>query len=96
MKRVLATCVLALLAVAGPVRPQSPAPEKPAAQPPERPAKAQEAPLNLRLDNPARFSRDEAPAEKQLPSLGGTPQTSSRSLDAPPEKVFPRDTNPGR
>ena len=95
MKRVLATCVLALLAVAGPARPQSPAPEKPAAQPPERPAKAKEAPLNLRLDNPARFvSRDEAPAEKQLPSLGGTPQTSPRSFERP--SPFPKDTNPGR
>jgi hypothetical protein len=94
MKEALAACVLALLAAAGPARPQSPAPEKPAAQPPERPAQAKEAPLNLRLDNPARFvSRDEAPAEKQLPSLGATPQTSSRSFDS--SSPYPKDKTPG-
>ncbi len=93
MRKALAASVL--LAAAGAAWPQSPAPEKPAAQPPERPAMATEAPLNLRLDNPARFvSRDEAPAEKQLPSLGGTPQTSPGSFERP--SPFPKDTNPGR
>jgi hypothetical protein len=100
MKRVLATCVLALLAVAGPARPQSPAPAPSPAQPqpPERSATPREAPLNLRLDNPARFvSREEPPADKQLPSLGSTPQAPARPFEAPsPEKVFPKDTNPGR
>ncbi len=94
MRKALAASVL--LAAAGAAWPQSPtpAPEKPAAQPPERPATAKEAPLNLRLDNPARFvSRDQAPAEKALPSLGGTPQTSPRSFERP--SPFPKDTNPG-
>ncbi len=92
MRKALAACVL--VAAAGAAWPQSPTPEKPAAQAPERPATAKEAPLNLRLDNPARFvSRDQAPAEKPLPSLGGTPQTSSRSFERP--SPFPKDTNPG-
>jgi hypothetical protein len=83
---------VAFLAVTGAAWPQSqapaPAPEKPAAQPPERRS------LNLRLDDPSRYSRQEAPAEKDLPALGDGTKLPARAVER--SSPFPKDTNPSR
>jgi hypothetical protein len=91
-----------LLGAAGPAAPQAPKPAPAAAE--ERPASSPTAPLNLKLDQPARFYTRETPpdgaggksAADNLPSLGGNavtlerpPASQSRSPSSSP---FPIDS----
>ena len=103
MRKSAAFVAFSLLAAAGPAAPQAPKPapapaeERPASSPPT-------TPLNLKLDQPARFYTRETPpdgaggksAADNLPSLGGNavtlerpPVSQSRSPSSTP---FPQDS----
>jgi hypothetical protein len=102
MKRSLPTLVaFLLLAAAGQVSAQSPAPQPqppatPASQPPERAAGERPLNLNLKLDDASRHrimsgATEERPSGTALPSLGG--DARAVELKAPPESVFPKESN---
>ena len=99
MKRFLPVLVaFALLAAAGPVAAQSPAPQPPAtsaSQPPERKADG-EKPLNLKLDDASRRrimsgSTEERPGGAALPSLGGDARPLDRTT--PRASPYPKGSN---
>jgi len=100
MTKMSLLAAFALLAAAGPAAPQAPAPApsdaKASPQPP-----AQTGPkLNLKLDNPAQYSR-EAPREggesAVLPSLGADARVVEKApLSGARTSPYPQDTNPGR
>jgi hypothetical protein len=101
MKRRLAA--LAFAAAAWPAAAQTPAPaeERPASSP-ASPAPSPSPRLNLKLDNPAQYSREtpqDSGSAELLPALGGdarslpaTASTPSRNASSP----YPQDSNPNR
>ncbi|HEY8251144.1 MAG TPA: hypothetical protein VIG70_11085 [Burkholderiales bacterium] len=91
-----------LLAAAGPAAPQAPAPApsdaKASPQPPAQPAPK----LNLKLDNPAQYSR-ETPREgggspDVLPSLGADARTMEKAapLSGSRTSPYPAEPSAGR
>ena len=85
---------LLVLLLAGSAWAQAPKPaeEKPASPPPQRP-------LNLKLDDPARYTREEPNAKSgdNLPSLGGNSNSSlwDKAKELQPDSSrnpYPKDT----
>ena len=99
MKRRL---VALAFAAALPAAAQTPAPAPSSAQAPQQPAAQPGTSLNLKLNDPARYTREtprDGGSADVLPSLGGDARslpardsTPARSSTSP----YPQDTNPNR
>ncbi len=103
MKRRLAA--LAFAAAAWPAAAQTPAPaEERPASPSASPAPSPGPRLNLKLDNPAQYSREtpkDSGSAEPLPSLGGDARSlpardPARDSTSSRNSPYPQDSNPNR